>query len=255
MGKPKRYITMDISDFFSGPNQSKLTGKYNTALNKAAQQYGAAVDQAMSPFAGLANQTDINKAQQDYLGQLKSYNPNVYNVDPNDYKLTNPDVSPDAIRDNLDPSIDYQIEQANKSTSQSAAGRGGLFSGATGNTYTENARKAAETGWGESRDFTRQSGLDVNDVTDTNFNNQLKGSGYNANLINQQMANAETAYNVQMSPFEQIANANLGKAGTMYNTATTAAGNTYNASMNKKSPFEQLTSAVGGAAKVYNAFK
>lgn len=255
MEKPKRYITMDISDFFFGPDQSKLTGNYNNALNTAAQQYGAGVDQAMSPFAGLANQTDINKAQQDYLGKLQSYNASDYNVDPNDYKLTNPDVSPDAIRANLDPSIDYQIEQANNSTSQSAAGRGGLFSGATGNTYAENARKAAETGWGDSRDFTRQSGLDVNDVTDTNFENQLKGSGYNANLINQQMTNAGTAYGVQMSPFEQISNANLGKAGTMYNTATTGAGNTYNASMNKKSPFEQLTNVVGSAAKVYNAFK
>ena len=236
-----------------GPSASKLAGQYNKSLTSAGQQYGQAVDQAMSPFAALASQSNLPQAQQDYLYQLKGYNGSDYQTDASKYQMTAPDVSASTVQSYLDPSIDYQINKANQQTMQSATNQGSLFSGNTGNKLMSNAREAAQTGWENAYNKTRQAGLDVNNVTQSNLSNQMLSNKTNADLYGTQLANAGNAYQTVMSPFEQLAQANLGKAGTMYNTATTAAGNTFAAKAGEKSPFEQLVNIGQGAAKIYGA--
>ena len=238
-----------------GPSASKLAGQYNKSLTSAGQQYGQAVDQAMSPFAALASQSNLPQAQQDYLSQLSGFDASDYQTDASKYQLTAPDVSASTVQSYLDPSIDYQMNKANQQTMQSAANQGSLFSGNTGNKLMSNAREAAQTGWENAFDKTRQAGLDVNNANQSNFSNDLMANKSNADLYNTQLSNAGTAYQTVMSPFEQLAQAGLGKAGTMYNTATTAAGNTFAAKAGEKSPFEQLVNVAGGAAKIYGAFK
>lgn len=242
------------SEAVFGPSSSKLAGQYNKSLTSAGQQYGQAVDQAISPFAALASQTNLQQAQQDYLNQLNGFNASDYQTDASKYQMNAPDVSASTVQSYLDPSIDYQIKKANQQTMQSAANQGSLFSGNTGNKLMSNAREAAQTGWENAFGKARQAGLDVNSATQSNLTNQMLANKSNADLYGTQMANAGTAYQTIMNPFEILTNAELGKAGTMYNTATTAAGNTFAAKAGEKSPFEQLVNIGQGAAKIYGAF-
>lgn len=246
---------MDIGEAIFGPSASTLSNKYNKQLTNAATQYGQSVDTAMSPFAALARQTDLSQAQQNYLNQLSGFDASKYQVNAGDYNISAPDVSAATVQSYLDPSIDYQINKANQATMSSAANRGSLFSGATGNAISENARQAAQTGWENAFDKARQAGLDVNSATQSNLANQFAANKANVDMYNNQLANAGTAYQTVMSPFEQLANANLAKAGTMYNTATTAAGNQYTTAANQPSPFQQFTNIASGVGKVYSAFK
>lgn len=243
-----------VKEAVFGPSASKLAGQYNSSLGKAGEQYGQSVDQAMSPFAALAGQSNLPQAQQDYLNQLKGYNASDYQTDASNYQLAAPDVSASAVQSYLDPSIDYQINKSNQATMGSAANKGSLFSGPTGNAISSNAREAAQTGWENAFDKTRTAGLDINNATQSNLTNQLLANKSNSDLYNTQLANAGNAYQTVMSPFEQLAKAGLGKAGTMYNTATTAAGNTFAAKAGEKSPFEQLVNIGQGAAKIYKSF-
>ena len=244
-----------VKEAVFGPSASKLAGQYNKSLTNAGQQYGQAVDQAMSPFAALASQSNLPQAQQDYLNQLSGFDASNYQTDASKYQMTAPDVSASTVQSYLDPSIDYMINKANQATMQSGVNQGSLFSGNTGNKLMSNAREAAQTGWENAFDKARAAGLDINNATQSNLSNQMLSNKTNADLYGTQLANAGNAYQTVMSPFEQLAQAGLGKAGTMYNTATTAAGNTFAAKAGEKSPFEQLVNVGQGAAKVYSAFK
>ena len=220
---------MDLGSFFSMPSKGKSTiwdpagilfGASETALGDAKSrqdalnaQYSQSVDAALQPLANMAGSANAGGLFSQYLSKLQSYDPTQFSVDASQY--TNADPTNEQIQANLDPSINYQIQQANNATEASAAGRGGLFSGAAGQELANNARSMAETGWNNARDYTANQNFQNNQA---NFQNRLNASNLNSGLFSQQLQNYGQAYETGMQPLSALMQSQLDKANTMYGT-------------------------------------
>ena len=220
---------MDFGGFFSMPSKGKSTildpagilyGASETALSDAANrqaglntQYSQDVNAALQPLSEMAGSVDTGGLFSQYLSKLQNYDPTQFSVDASQY--TNSAPTAQQIQANLDPSINYQIQQANNATEASAAGRGGLFSGAAGQELANNARSMAETGWNNARDYTANQNFQNNQA---NFNNQLNASNLNNGLFSQQLQNYGQAYETGMQPLSALMQSNLDKANTLYGT-------------------------------------
>lgn len=232
---------------------AKRAGRdYKNAVNTATNEYSAQANQILSPLANLANRADYTGDFDSYLSALRSSNPSQYNVTAGTLKAENP---LDNVSSFLDPSLKYQKEQATKSVQESAAGQGGLFSGAAGQAISNETRKISETGWNDAYNKANAAAQRQNDLVSQQQALNLSAASQNLQNAQTGLSNLGTAYNTSVSPLQGLMDAQLGIAGTQYNTKTGVAGSTYQqnlaAANSQESPLSGLTSLVGTAGKLW----
>ena len=127
----------------AGTAQKDATNRQNGITSN----YTQGVEEAMQPYQQL---TDVGKTQQlqgDYVAGLENLNTNQYKTGPAQLQTGN--VLGD-VNKFMDPSLNFQMDQATKQVESSQAGKGGLFSGAAGNAIAQTTQNIAQQGWGDA---------------------------------------------------------------------------------------------------------
>lgn len=200
---------------------------YQTAINAAQNEYVTEQNKVLGQYQGLYTPEGVKSAKEAYTGALTSANPEQYKVDAGAYQQQNIDAL-GTWKDYLDPSIAYQQESARKNVEESAAGQGGLYSGAAAREIAADTAKIAEQGYSDAYDRARQAGLDVNAVTQQNLLNQMSTGNYNVGLGQTNIGNLGTAYGTERDIMDTyssgVSDLNKTRFGTQASLAQTNLG-------------------------------
>lgn len=176
---------------------------YQSAINAAQDEYVTEQNKVLSGYQDLYTPEGVKSAKESYTGALTSSDPTKYAIDAGDYQSTYKDPL-SSWKDYLDPSIAYQQEAARKNVEESAAGQGGLYSGAAAREIASDTAKIAEQGYSDAYDRARQAGLDINAITGENFSRGITAGNYNLNLDQTDIANKGTAYGVERELMDTV---------------------------------------------------
>lgn len=177
---------------------------YQGAINAAQDEYVTEQNKVLSGYQDLYTPEGVKSAKESYTGALTSSDPTKYAINAGDYQSTYKDPL-SSWKDYLDPSIEFQQEAARKNIEESAAGRGGLYSGAaTREISTEIADIARVKGYESAYDRARQAGLDVNAITGENFARGMTAGNYNVGLEQTGIQNKGTAYGVERDLMDTV---------------------------------------------------
>lgn len=148
-----------MSAFEDDPEEQrkKAQAEYEAKMRSAGQTYQTKQGQIIQGYQGLQDPTTVKQSLESYTGTLESANPEQYKINASDYQSQNIDAL-GTWKDYLDPSIAYQQESARKNVEESAAGQGGLYSGAAAREIASDTAKIAEQGYSDAYDRARQAG-------------------------------------------------------------------------------------------------
>lgn len=175
--------------------------------------YEDKVTGALQPYDQLSDLQGATEAQ-------KAYTSGLMNLDTDQYKVQQANLNTgNALGDVnsfMDPSIDYQMEQATKQVESSQAGKGGLFSGAAGKSIAGATQKIAEQGWGDAYARANQALQQSNQAKLQQQQAGQSAGTYNLGLDTTKIGAAGQAYNTLMDPINTKAQGTMDMAGTMY---------------------------------------
>jgi hypothetical protein len=177
------------------------------------QAYQSGVQGSLQPFQQMANPQMATGIFSDYIQSLQSANPSQFAVNAPSMGYGDPLANVNRF---LDPSIQAQMDASAQQTQASAAGRGGLFSGAAGNEIALNTRRIAEHGFGDAYNRSVADEAARRGVTQQNFQNQLQGGMFNQGLQQQGLANQGQAYQTAMQPINTMAQGNIDLQNTLF---------------------------------------
>lgn len=183
--------------FQDDPNAARndAINAYNAAAKGATQNYAANQENLLGNYSSLWNLGDIQQAQQKYQDALNNTKASDYSVDASVGQQSAVDPL-STWKQYLDPSIAYQQEAARKNVEESAAGQGGLYSGAAAREIAANTADIASTGATNAMNMARQNALDNNAVAQTNLNNQINAGNYNVGLQDTDINRLFSAYGI-----------------------------------------------------------
>lgn len=222
---------------------------YQSAMNTAQDQYTEAQNQVLGQYHGLYTPESVSSAKSAYTGALSGANPAQYAVDTSAYQQQNVNAL-DNWKDYLDPSIAYQQEAARKNVEESAAGQGGLYSGAAAREIAADTAKIAEQGYSGAYDRARQAGLDTNATTQQNLLNQMSTGNYNVGLGQTNIGNLGTAYSTERDVMDTYNSGVSDLNKTKYGTQTAMAQTNLSSALGESgapSTWDSLIGAVGQA--------
>lgn len=205
-----------FSDILFGTSGSAVSDaqKKQQGIN---EQYQGAITSAIDPYKQLTNAQQTQELQQGLVGGLTGLNTDQYKTQA--AQLQSGDVLND-VSGYLDPSIEYQQQQAQKGVESSAAGRGGLFSGAVGQEIADKTRSIAEQGWGQAYDRANAAQQTANQTALQQQQAQQSAGQYNLGMDTSKLGAQEQAYNAMLEPMGAYSQALMDTAGTMYGSQT-----------------------------------
>lgn len=250
-----------VGEFFTGNKEQESKAaydKYMKEMEAAKTGYTGAVSTATQPYSQLAEQGNYANRYQQYLDSLSG-------LDTEQYKVTGAQTSEinplDAVSSYIDPNVAYQQEAARKGIEESAAGKGGLFSGAAGSKIATSQEELAAKAWNDAMTQAQNVQEAENQRRLAQQTASQQAGTYNLGLDTTKSQALGTAYETAINPLNTVTQANLSTAGTVYGADTGAAGAGYNYGMqnaNRPSGWEQLVGTVGQlgqtAAKVAPLF-
>ena len=176
--------------------RKKALKDYQAQMGQAQQQYQTAQGDVVGQYGDLYTPQGVSSSLGKYTAGLEGANPEQYQVSQNLGAQTS--VNPlGSWKEYLDPSIAYQQESARKSVEESAAGQGGLYSGAAAREIASDTADIASQGYQTALQNARQNSLDMNAVATQNLQNQMAAGNYNSNLAQTGLANLGTSYATQ----------------------------------------------------------
>ena len=220
---------------------------YGNAIQGATDEYTDAQGKVLQNYDDLWSQEGVSAAKTGYTSAASSANPEQWQVSQGAGAQTYTDAK-DMAQSYLDPSIAYQQESARKNIEESAAGQGGLYSGAAAREIAADTAKIAETGWQQAFENAAGEQTRQNTATTQTQQNAIQAGQYNSDLTQRDLANKKDVYGVerevmdlwsggqsdlnrtQMSTKQQIAEAELqgalGESGgtDMWGTINQVAG-------------------------------
>lgn len=181
-------------------------GKYDT-------EYEGKVNAALAPYSEMADTGAAKSAMGAYVGGLQG-------LDTDQYKTTAATLDTGNVLGDvgsfLDPSIKYQQEAAQKAVESSQAGKGGLFSGAAGQSISNATQKIAEQGWGGAYTRANQAQQQANQAKLQQQQAAQSAGTYNLGMDTTGINAQGQAYNTLMEPISTVAQTQMDTAGTMY---------------------------------------
>lgn len=176
-------------------------------------EYQGSINKALDPYNKLSDVEGAVNAQKAYVGGLQ-------NLDTDQYKVGTAQLDTgNALGDVnsfLDPSIKYQQEAAQKAVESSQAGKGGLFSGAAGQSISNATQKIAEQGWSDAYDRANSAKAQSNALKAQQQQLGQSAGTYNLGLDTAGINAQGQAYNTLMEPISTVAQTQMDTAGTMY---------------------------------------
>jgi hypothetical protein len=175
--------------------------------------YESGVEGALTPYRELAGQVDT-------AGLYKKYVDKLSGTDTEQYKVKAPTLSTEGalsgVSKYLDPSLDYQMGEATKAIEGSAAGRGGLFSGATGLDIAGATRKIGEAGWSDAYNRNLAEINRQNEIKKGQFGLDTSGGTFNLGMDTAGTQALELASEAGMAPLNTLTQAQIDMLNTRY---------------------------------------
>ena len=203
--------------------------RYGNALTSATGEYTDAQGKVLQNYDDLWSQEGVAGAKTAYTDAATAANPEQWQVAQGAGAQTYTDAK-DMAQSYLDPSIAYQQESARKNIEESAAGQGGLYSGAAAREIAADTAKIAETGWQTAFQNAASEQNRANTAATTTQQNAISAGNYNSGLTQTNLGNMKDVYGTerevmdlwsggqsdlnktQLSTQQQIANAKLQQA-------------------------------------------
>ena len=220
---------------------------YGNALQGATKDYTTAQQGVLQNYDDLWDLGTVKSAKTGYTSAASSANPEQWQVAQGAGAQTYTDANSMA-RSYLDPSIAYQQASARKNIEESAAGQGGLYSGAAAREIAQETADIGAKGWQQAFENAAGEQTRANQALTQTQQNAIQAGQYNSDLTQRDLANKNDVYGVErevmglwssgqsdlnktnLSTKQQIANAQLqgalGESGgtDMWGTINQVAG-------------------------------
>lgn len=214
-----------IAGLLQDDGTGKAIGDYQTKMAQAANQYQSSQRGVLDPYADLYTPQGVKSSLDTYTSALSGTNPTQYAVEQSMGKQSAVDPLANW-QDYLDPSLEYQQESARKNVEESAAGQGGLYSGAAAREIASDVADIASTGYNTAMANARQNAIDQNAVDTQNLQNAMSAGNYNVGLGQTRLGNLGAAYNTQQGLMDTyssgISDLNKTALGTSQSAANVA---------------------------------
>lgn len=230
----------------------KMMQDYQDQIAGATTRYGAGVDGVKQGYNALGGLEQTVGAQTAYQGALGDLDPTKYNVTAPTYDTTK---TLDVVNQYLDPSMDLAIKKAGDQIQSSAAGRGGLYSGATGDALSQSASDIASQYWGQAFDRAQGELNRGNAITGQQFNSDMTAGKYNLGLDEANIGLKKASYDDYMGNFDTANQLELDKLATIFGVDTQTAQAMLEAGMGEGTDggfMNNLLGAVEGAGTAYS---
>ena len=241
------------SYFLDGDSEeSDPAADWAAAVDTAGRNYTAAQQNALSPYKEMANTGAAKSALQNYRDALESYDPNKFAVTgAGQMTATNP---ADTWEQFLSPAMQSAIDSSTKSVQESAAGRGGLYSGATQKKIVSGASDTAMKYVGDAMDRAANQAQSEQNVAAQNWNQLLQQSQNNSGLANQQTQNLGLSYDAAMQPINAYTSGLSDINKTIYSGKTGMANTALQAQLAQSGQPGTWDQLLGGANSLISAF-
>lgn len=221
----------------------KMMEDYQNQITGATNRYGAGVDGVKQGYNALGGLTNTLESQKAYQGALGDLDPTKYNVGAPTYDTTN---TLDVVNQYLDPSMNLAIKEAGDQIQASAAGRGGLYSGATGNALAQSASDIASKYWGQSFDRAQGELNRGNAITGQQFTSDMAAGKYNLGLDEANIDLKKRSYDDYKGNFDTANQLELDKLATIFGVDTQTAQAMLEAGMGEGTDGGFLNNLLGG---------
>ena len=193
-------------------------GKYGQEVNEATGAYTDSQGKVLQGYDDLWSQEGVSDAKTAYTDALNGANPGQYKVDQGAGAQTYTDAK-DMASSYLDPSIAYQQESARKNVEESAAGQGGLYSGAAAREIAQETADIGAKGWQQAFQNAASEQTRANSAATTTQQNAIQAGNYNSGLDQQGVANKGDAYGVEREVMDLWGQGQSDLNRTQYDTA------------------------------------
>lgn len=229
--------------------RKKAQDEYNKKMAEAGKTYAEGQGEILSGYKDLYTPEGVKSAKEGYTTALTESDPSKYAINAGDYQSTYKDPL-SSWKDYLDPSIEYQQESARKNIEESAAGEGGLYSGAAAKEIATGVADIASQGYSDAYEKARQAGLDVNDIAGENFTRGVTAGNYNLNLDQTGIENKGLVYGTERELMDTVSGGQSDLNKTQYDAATGMASTNLSgnlANTGGPSTWDQLLGGVNAA--------
>lgn len=177
------------------------------AINQASQLQTEGLDNILALYGGS---DAIQKEYNDYLAKMKGFDPTT--------QMGQFDQSKYNVNAYLDPSMQYQLDQANRTLQSSLQGEGGLYSGKAMKALQNEAEKFAQTDYGNAfnrmttdRTFGYQDFINRFNATKANKEAELEQlkNLFNVSSANQQMLGSSIGQKANIGSNKLLQNADI----------------------------------------------
>ena len=230
----------------------RMMQDYQDQISQATGRYGTGVDGVKQGYNELGGLTNTLESQKAYQGALGNLDPTKYNVNAPKFDTTN---TLGVVNDYLDPSMNLAIKEAGDQIQASAAGRGGLYSGATGTALSQSAADTASKYWGQAFDRAQGELNRGNAITGQQFDADMTAGKYNLGLDEANIGLKKRSYDDYMGNFDTANQLELDKIATIFGVDTKTANAILQAGMGEGTDdgfVNQLLGGLEGAGRAYS---
>lgn len=196
---------------------------YQGQMKTAMDQYQGSQGQVLQNYDDLWDLPTTQAAKTAYTSAASSANPEQYKIDQSMGAQTFTDASTKA-QSYLDPSIAYQQESARKNIEESAAGQGGLYSGAAAREIAADTAKIAEQGYQQAFENAASEETRKNAAATQGQSNAQSAGNYNVGLTQTDIANKKDVYGTEREVMDTWSSGQSDLNKTLYGGQTEAAG-------------------------------
>lgn len=202
--------------------RKKAVSGYKTQMQGAMDQYQKSQGDVLSGYGDLWDLGTVKSAKTGYTSAATSANPEQWQVGQNAGAQTYTDAK-DMAQSYLDPSIKLQQEAARKNVEESAAGQGGLYSGAAAREIAQDTADIAARGWQQAFQNAAGEQTRANTAATQTQQNAIQAGNYNSNLTQTNLNNKRDVYGVEREVMDLWSSGQSDLNKTLYGGQTSAA--------------------------------
>lgn len=211
-----------MQDDPAAERQAAVSG-YQGQMKTAMDTYTGSQGKVLQNYDDLWDLGEVKGAKTAYTGAASSANPEQYKIAQDTGAQTFTDASTKA-QSYLDPSIAYQQEAARKNIEESAAGQGGLYSGAAAREIAADTADIAAQGWQKAIEDAASEETRKNAAATQQQANLQSAGNYNVSLGQTNIGNLKDVYGTEREVMDLWSSGQSDLNKTLYGGQTEAAG-------------------------------
>lgn len=226
---------------------------YQGQMKSAMDTYTGSQGKVLQNYDDLWDLNEVKGAKTAYTSAASSANPEQWQVDQHAGAQTYTDAK-DMAQSYLDPSIKLQQEAARKNVEESAAGQGGLYSGAAAREIAADTADIAAKGWQQAFENAASEQTRANTATTQTQQNAIQAGRYNSDLTQTDIANKKDVYGTEREVMDLWSSGQSDLNKTLYGGQTSAAQTALQAGLGE-SGGNDLWGDIAGAAGAAKSIK